>query len=243
MHCACRKVGFPWIFYQTGSTGSMVITDTKFSQIFSTRASFNLQFAVYTLNGTFLGATCAPPACVLYTMYSCVYAPATCEHRLSAMGRWSRAALRGQVSEPERLHLLRHAVFAELHHLVEPSQQLAAFVLRALYANVLLTIRVYLSLACSQVCAPGLLSNDQLNMWPLPVLIWNNPTNNGMASLSYPLRAIRVSSAALAHLQVPLRRRTSSSRAASSSWTTSRPLKAAATVRIHSCRCRTTQNA
>ena len=127
------------------------------------------------------------------------------QNRLSAVGRWPRAALRGQVPEPERLHLLRHALLAELHHLFESSQQLAASVLRALYANVLvlphvhLTIRVLyctsrsIRLACMftpHVCAPGLLSNDQSTMWPLPVLIWNDPTNNGMASLSCALRSI-----------------------------------------------------
>ena len=59
-HCVRRNEGFAWIFYlyQTGSTGATVITDTKFAQILSMRASFYLQFAVYTLNGTFLGATC-----------------------------------------------------------------------------------------------------------------------------------------------------------------------------------------
>ena len=149
---------------------------------------------------------------VYYVQYSCLYAPATCEHRLSAMGRWPRAALRGQVPEPERLHLLRHALLAELHHLVEPSQQLAASVLRALYANVLVLPHVHLTsrvLYCTSrsirfacmftphVCAPGLLSNDQSTMWPLAVLIWNDPTNNGMASLSCALRSIRVRNAKL----------------------------------------------
>lgn len=50
------------------------------------------------------------------------------------MGRRPDPSVSGHAAEPERLDLLRRAVLAELHGLVQPPEKLAAPVLRALCA-------------------------------------------------------------------------------------------------------------